>query len=114
MLDLLLSYDDPKPEFDGETGELRWRGVVVKRLVRKAKNQRAVLRTFEEEGWPARIDDPASDRSQDRPLGEQIQDTVRSLNERLPADTIRFHGDGDGIRWEAVGQRRTFTIGTTL
>ena len=54
---------DPKlkserPSWDGERQELRFGDQLIKRFKWPAANQQTILAAFEEDGWPARIDDP--------------------------------------------------------
>ncbi|MEO1525736.1 MAG: hypothetical protein AAFX06_09880, partial [Planctomycetota bacterium] len=47
-----------KPCWNAERHELTYEGAVVKRYRWPAINQERILQVFEEESWPARIDDP--------------------------------------------------------
>jgi hypothetical protein len=59
-----------------------------------------ILRVFEEEGWPPRIDDPL-DRAPDRDPQQRLHDAVRRLNGNQSRCRIRFSrdGTGQGILW---------------
>jgi hypothetical protein len=46
------------PQWDKKRQELRLGGLVVKQFKVPAPNQEMILASFEEEGWPPRIDDP--------------------------------------------------------
>src|SRR5262249_22047958 len=46
------------PYWDGNLRELRLGPRLVKKFRQPAPNQEMILASFEEEGWPARIDDP--------------------------------------------------------
>ena len=73
---------------------------MVKRVYRDAPNQRLVLATFQESGWPERIDDPLPGRNgQDRK--RRVRETAKSLNRGLAPGVARFHADGTGtgFRW---------------
>jgi hypothetical protein len=65
-----------------------------------------VLDAFEREGWPDAISDPLEpDELMDHKT--RLQETAKSLNDRLMDGTIRFHcnGRGDGILWERVEEK---------
>lgn len=89
-----------KPRYDTDLREL-WLGEkLVKRYRTPAKNQELILQVFQEENWPARIDDPLV------PLDEidcklRLRDTITALNRHQVTCLIRFHGDGtgNGVCW---------------
>ena len=86
-----------KPKYDIERRELRIAGQVVKRFRQPAKNQETVLKTFEEDDWPDRIDDPLKQG--------KLAETIRSLNDHMiREDLIRFSGDGsrEAVLWTLV------------
>jgi hypothetical protein len=92
-----------RPVWDADAGALWWNGAVVKRVYRGAPNQRLVLATFEESGWPERIDDPL--HGQDgRNRKRRVRETAKSLNRGLAPATVVFHADGTGTgyRWVAA------------
>jgi hypothetical protein len=62
-----------------------------------------VLNAFEEEGWPARIDDPLPPHSDQDPK-RRLNDTIKCLNRKQVRELLRFHGDGsgEGILWEVL------------
>jgi hypothetical protein len=85
-----------KPRWDTDRRELWCGPKLCKRYRRPARRQDRILATFEELGWPARVDDPL-----DRGL---LRKTLDNLNSGLPPDCpIRFAGDGtgEGILWSA-------------
>jgi hypothetical protein len=98
------------PTWDAERRVLGVGGQIVKQFRVPSPSQEAILVAFEEEGWPAAIDDPL------RPLPDQdpkrrLRATLQSLNGGQKNRLIRFRGDGSGERivWEltaSVGQRR--------
>ncbi len=49
------------PHWDGELRVLMIHGLVVKRFRTPASSQELILATFQEDGWPLRIDDPLRD-----------------------------------------------------
>jgi hypothetical protein len=94
---------DVVPVWDHARLELRVGGVVVKQFKAPAPNQEAVLAAFQEEGWPARIDDPIPPQlNQDSK--RRLHDTINALNRNQKIRLIRFLGDGHGlgVRWELV------------
>jgi hypothetical protein len=89
------------PTWDNQRQELRVGSVVVKRFKVPATNQEIVLAAFEEEHWPARIDDPLPPR-QEQSSKRRLQETIKSLNRSQKRPLIHFLGDGSakGICWE--------------
>lgn len=84
-----------QPRWDRRRRELWVAGCLVKRFRVPAVNQLAVLDAFEEEGWPARLDDPlppvVSGNAKVR-----LHDTIKALNRNQVQALIRFFGDGTG------------------
>lgn len=105
------SNEKPKPIWDADRQELRFNGDLVKRYRHPSKNQIAVLNCFQEEEWPARIDDPLppTPGSNSR---RKLNDTVKALNNHQKNKLLRFRcdGTGEGVIWETVDQLATFTI----
>lgn len=93
----------PKPHWDRERHELRVGDVLVKRFRLPASNQETILEAFEEESWPARIDDPLPPTAGHDPK-RKLHDTINSLNRNQKARVLRFYGDGSGygVCWEAM------------
>lgn len=93
---------EPLPHWDGDLMELRVGGQLVKQFKVPAPNQEMVLSAFEEEGWPARIDDPLPPVP-DQDSKRRLHDTINSLNRNQKQPLIRFLGDGSGqgVRWVA-------------
>jgi hypothetical protein len=89
-----------RPVWDAATGALWWDGRVVKRVYRDAPNQRLVLATFDESGWPERIDDPLPGQNGTN-RKSRVRETAKSLNRGAAPGTIVFHADGTGtgFRW---------------
>jgi hypothetical protein len=101
---------DPKrepsvPTWDSERRELRINAVTVKQFKWMAANQETVLAAFEEEGWPARIDDPLPPQP-DQDSKRRLSDTIKCLNRKQKNELIHFRGDGtgEGVTWELVRQ----------
>jgi hypothetical protein len=96
------------PKWDRDRQELRVSSIVVKRFKVPAANQEVVLATFEEDRWPARIDDPLPPRGEQSPK-RRLQETIKSLNRCQKRSLIRFLGDGSGqgVCWEFYGEFET-------
>lgn len=99
------------PHWDSETSELRIDGKTVKRYKWPAVNQQIVLSAFEEEGWPAHIDDPLPPQPE-QDSKRRLSDTIKCLNRKQLNELVHFRGDGtgEGIIWERVsanGSNRT-------
>ena len=92
--DDLLSPDPPVPVWDKDTRELCFNGQLLKKYKRAAENQTKILATFQEEKWPALVDNPFSKKEFQR-----RDEANRELN-KIPG--IHFFGDGTGDRigWE--------------
>ena len=92
-----------KPTWDRDRHELRVDGQLVKVFKLPSPNQEMVLAAFEEEGWPARIDDPLPPTSDLEPK-RRLHDTIKSLNRNQKARLVRFMGDGtgQGIQWALI------------
>jgi hypothetical protein len=98
--------DEPRlarqmPSWDPEKKELRLGTRVIKQFRWAAMNQETILMAFEEDGWPARIDDPLPQKPNYDPKN-RLHDTIKCLNRNHKERLIRFFGDGtgEGIRWE--------------
>lgn len=91
------------PHWDSDLQELRVNGLIVKRFKVPAPNQEMILAAFEEESWPARIDDPLPPHPDQDPK-RRLHDTIVSLNRNHKSRMIRFMGDGSGqgIRWSVA------------
>ncbi|PHR86470.1 MAG: hypothetical protein COA78_37910, partial [Blastopirellula sp.] len=91
------------PTWDADRRLLRINGTIVKRFKWTASNQEAILATFEEDGWPARIDDPLSPQPEQCPK-RRLSDTIKCLNRKQQNKLIHFRGDGTGeaVTWELV------------
>ena len=93
------------PRWDQERQELRLAQFLIKRFKVPANTQGLVLSTFQEENWPARIDDPLPGHpEQDRK--RRLHNTINALNRNQIHPLVRFLGDGrgQGIRWELSSQ----------
>jgi len=104
---LLAQQGPPAPVWDMDRHELSWCGRLVKCFKLPAPNQETILSVFQEEGWPARVDDPLSSCDEQDPK-QRLHDTIKSLNRNQRNRLIRFRGDGtgEGVCWEAAAVRR--------
>ncbi len=95
--------DQIAPTWDAHRRELRINGQVIKRFKWSAKNQECILNSFEEEGWPHRVDDPIPPQP-NKDQHQRLRDAITSLNRHQQAKLIRFRGDGSGqgVVWELV------------
>ncbi len=103
------------PRWDRDLQQLCLNGLLVKQFKVPAPNQETILAAFEEEGWPARIDDPLPPRlNQD--AKRRLHDTINCLNRNQKHRMIRFLGDGsgEGVRWEVVIGAEPVSNGRTL
>jgi hypothetical protein len=96
------------PHWDKVLRELRCGEVLVKAFRRPAPNQELVLEAFEEERWPAQIDDPLPGSFECDPR-QRLHDTIIRLNRNQRHRLVLFRGDGSGkgIRWEWLRHGRT-------
>ncbi len=93
----------PAPNWDPDRHELRLDGKLVKQYRLPSPNQETILMAFQEEGWPAVIDDPLPPQPKQDPK-RRLHDTVKSLNRNQKNRLIRFlgNGTGQGVRWELI------------
>ena len=91
------------PAWDSDRQELWFLSKLVKRFRLPCPNQAAVLSAFEEDGWPARIDDPLPPKIDQSPK-RRLHDTIRNLNRSHRHPVLRFVGDGSGqgVLWEPL------------
>jgi hypothetical protein len=92
-----------RPVWDDQARELWWGAQLIKRFRNDAANQRLILQAFEEQGWPARIDDPLPPTAGIN-RKSRLRETVRGLHHGQKPLVLRFHADGtgSGVRWEAI------------
>ncbi len=93
----------PLPKWNVEHRELQVNEVVVKRFRVPAPNQELILSSFQEEGWPDRIDDPLPPAADIDPK-RRLHSAINSLNRNQKTSLVRFHGDGNGsgVYWELI------------
>ena len=91
----------PKPVWRSDLHELHFNGALVRRYKNPARNQELILAAFEEEGWPARIDDPLPPNGDLDPR-QRLRNTIVTLNRHQLAPLLHFRcdGTGRGIQWE--------------
>ncbi len=92
--------DHEKPTWLPNNRTLSFNGQIVRQF--SPQTRKAVLdivSSFEECGWPNRIDDPLSP-----PDAEKTKLALRTINKRIR--DLRFRKDGDGIKWEVIPNSR--------
>jgi hypothetical protein len=91
------------PVWDAEHHELSLDSVVVKRFRTPAPIQERILATFEEDGWPERIDDPLP-HVQGQDSKRRLHNAINCLNRSHLTRAIHFYGDGTGtgILWRRL------------
>ncbi len=105
-LSIVGPYD--RPRWDPVVRTLWVGSAVVKRYQLPAQNQIAVIEEFQRQGWPERIDFPASlVRCKPEAVAKKLQnDTVRNLNRSQHSKLVKlqFGGDGTGagVVWDVV------------
>jgi hypothetical protein len=94
------------PSWDHDRRVLRMDGCIVKQFKVPSPSQEAILTAFEEEGWPAAIDDPLSPQAE-QDQKRRLRNTIQSLNANQKSSLLRFRGDGSGERilWELMPDR---------
>ncbi len=92
-----------KPAWEARRRELRVGELLVKKFRVPAGNQELVLSAFEEEGWPAYIDDPLPMNWEIAPK-RRLHNVITRLNGSQLVPLVRFHGEGngEGIGWELL------------
>lgn len=88
-----------RPVWNRDTGELHFRGRMVRKVKHSAKNVRLLLASFAESNWEYHADSPF-------PPGEvgkgKLRETVASANEGLTGIRFFSDGSGEGACWEVV------------
>lgn len=94
------------PSWDRDRRVFRVDGCIVKQFKVPSPSQEAILTAFEEEGWPAAIDDPLSPRAE-QDQKRRLRNTIQSLNANQKSRLVYFRGDGSGERilWELTPDR---------
>ncbi len=93
-----------RPRWDDDRKELWFGSVLVKKFRFRSPNQEMVLIAFEEEHWPAKLDDPLPPVP-NQTSKQRLHDAIKNLNRHHLHRVLRFTGDGtgEGVRWERVG-----------
>jgi hypothetical protein len=96
-----------RPQYRAATRELWLGDRLVKRYRVRAENQELMLKAFEEEGWPQRIDDPLPPHP-DIDSHERLKAAIKRLNKAQKSALIHFSGDGTGrgILWSLMPAER--------
>ena len=91
------------PCWDASRHELRLGRQLIKRFRWPALNQETILAAFEEDGWPAKIDDPLSLKPDLDPK-RRLADAIKCLNRNQEARLLKFRGDGtgEGVLWDRL------------
>lgn len=91
------------PQWDARHRELRIGRDVIKRLSHAAPSQELILSVFQEEGWPAEIDDPLPQKSR-LDAKRRLRQTAKNLNRAQRPVRLLFvvNPDGQSIRWQIV------------
>ena len=89
------------PSWDPECRLLCWNGQIVKQFKVPSPTQESILAAFEEEGWPAAIDDPLPPQPE-QDSKRRLRNTIQHLNANQKVPLVFFRGDGSGQRilWE--------------
>ncbi|EMI22059.1 hypothetical protein RMSM_01018 [Rhodopirellula maiorica SM1] len=104
---LSLAEEEPRarsgPCWDAARHELRLGTQLIKRFRWPALNQETILTAFEEDGWPAKIDDPLSQKPDLDPK-RRLADAIKCLNRNQESRLLRFRGDGtgEGVLWDRL------------
>ena len=90
-------------EFDKERLELRVNGRAVLRFYREVGNQVAILRIFEDLGWPAEVDNVLGRPGPLDPK-HRLSDAVCALNLRQKMIHFWVIRGTRAVRWEFTGE----------
>jgi hypothetical protein len=91
------------PQWQARLRQLSLGGELVKQFRQPAPCQEVILTAFEEEHWPAILDDPLPPTVEVNPR-QRLHDAIRNLNRAQRGPFVRFEGDGSGMRicWKAI------------
>jgi hypothetical protein len=93
------------PVWDEGSGELRFRGWLVKRFRNLASNQRSILDAFQTHGWPERLADPLREGGgAGGNMKQRLHDAIKNLNRGHQARCLHFYGAGSGrvVGWRSL------------
>jgi hypothetical protein len=104
-----------KPTWDTRRRELRVGELLVKWFRVPAPNQEVVLSAFEEENWPAIIDDPLPCKGE-IVARQRLSYAITRLNGKQVNHLIHFHSDGrgEGIGWTLLATNATNIKGKSI
>jgi hypothetical protein len=88
----------PKPSWNSDRCELFFEGAVIRKIRGRsvATNLVMILDSFQQQGWPDRIDYPFSGIRDP----QRLREAVATLNEGVTAIRFRCDGSSAGILWE--------------
>ncbi len=99
--DDIISSSAIRPRWDKETRKLWFGDQVSKEYRQAAKNQESILGAFEDENWPAHIDDPITgDADLKTDKAQRLGDAVRGLNNNNTFLHFERDGTGQGVNWK--------------
>ena len=92
-----------RPRWIADSGELWFDGEVVRSVKNpaQAKNIVRILASFEDSGWPRRIDDPITSGGE----SDTRRRAIESLNKGLTRIRFTCTGDGESFGWEEIEPR---------
>jgi hypothetical protein len=92
-----------RPHWSGDVRELYWNGILVKQFRVPAWSQELILAAFQEEGWPAHLDDPLP-QSEGVDPKERLRNAIKGLNRNQKNVLLHFEGDGNaqGVVWRRL------------
>jgi hypothetical protein len=93
------------PIWDVDRHVLLFEGQLVKQFKCPAENQETILAVFQEEGWPAKIDDPLAP-APTVVCKRRLSDAIKCLNRKQTNHLVSFRGDGtgQGVLWDAASK----------
>src|SRR5206468_10771921 len=86
------------PVYDRKRGELRYKGKLVRKVRRSAKNLVRILVEFEEFNWPESIEDPLPGPADGREA--RLHNALQRLNKHQQKVKTLFSRRGSTIFWE--------------
>jgi hypothetical protein len=93
-----------KPHWNSSSGVLSFRGMVVKRLSKRATVQRQLLDFCQRNHWKQFLENGIAAIPEGPRRKKRLHDDLAKLNRNQKSPLLRFHGDGSGTSfwWEAV------------
>jgi len=97
---LLPDLQSAKPTWNKERRELFFGETLCKKFRTQRGNQEIILESFEESGWPPRMDDPLPG-GLDVDRRKRLSDAVRALNQQQEhLIFFEMDGSGEGVLWK--------------